>query len=728
MPEIDEAQKLREEAAQVEAELEQLRIAQREASERMRELHDKQRAALKQAAEVEERKRQEELATRKFEIRAVDFDGFRVTVRVLPEIRDDILAVLRGTKSREYDHYTQTNRLSIEHWPEFVRAASLLSNVSITHSLGIQARIKHYFEQPEWTIELRERNLKVTPHPRAITSVVHDLPGAVFNASKGRYYDIPLSEGWRLAEVLSNYTRQGEKRKIVWDDKALKLVEEEAARRARLDTVATQSDSTLDVQFQNGHTLRPFQKVGIEFVDLAGGRALVADQMGLGKTWQGVGYAVLRGLRTVIICPAHLKANWTSEIIKLTGKVPTVLSGREPDDFAVKTLLMEKPQFTVINYDILAAKTVIPSTETVDENGVVHRSAVSHRFMWAELLNLSRPDLVIIDEAHYIKNTSSNRSVATRQLDVPHRLALTGTPVLNRPGEYWAVLNWLRPEIFPSEDKFLSQYTSDGKYARNTEQLRNLLKPIMIRRLKKDVVAELPPINRITQFHELTPEAQARYKQVLAGVYMAIDRAGNHIERNVTSILAEIGKLKEVCAHDKVPVVVEHALNLNDSAEEGEVNNKILIFSQYKDVVRKIAHGLGREAIYWTGDTAFEERTRLEHKFQNDPSIRFLVVSLMTGQTGLNLTAAGHIIFADLWWTPAAHQQAEERAYGRLSNLHGAESYYFITKATIEEWIQEMLQSKLGVIEAVVEGIDAERDPSIGMEIISRLNALRGKF
>jgi len=339
---------------------------------------------------------------------------------------------------------------------------------------------------------------------------------------------------------------------------------------------------------------------------------------------------------------------------------------------------------------------------------------------------------VVADEAHYIKNTDANRSKALRQLKSKHRLPMTGTPILNRPGEYWAILNWVRPELFPSEDKFLSQYTNNGRTARNIEELRELLKTIMIRRLKKDVVSELPPLNRITNLHELSDHGKAQYQKVLAGVYKAIDDAGNQVERNITSILVELGKLKEVCAHDKIDAVADLAIDLwdteQDSTDDKLGNKKVLIFSQYKDVVRKIAAKLGQEAIYWTGDTSFEERTRLEHEFQNNPNVHFLVISLMTGQTGLNLTAAGHIIFADLYWTPAAHAQAEERAYGRLSNLHGAESYYIVAVGTIEEWIQELLQGKLNVINQVVEGIDAERDPSIGVEIINRLRAAMGRL
>lgn len=715
-----------EHSAELEEALARLRDQQAVIAKQMAELHEQHARSLKQQQELTVQRELE----KPIEIRACDFNGMFVNVKVLPDIRSDVLTILRSIYGRQFDSYSSVNRIPIEHWEGFKSRVTALPSTKVTHLLGIAEKIDKFLHAPEFLIELKDRALRVTPHHQAITGAINGIPGAAFSSEK-KQYTIPLTEGWRLFNILENYTRHGEKREIVWQPEALKLVEAEVERRAKLDSVALKSDSDIDVRLCNGHTLRPFQKVGIEFIDLARGRALIADQMGLGKTWEAIGYAVLRGLRTVVVCPAHLKANWAREILQLTGKSPAILSGREPDKFSVETMLIHKPMFTIINYDILGAKTPVPEQITVDDQGRKHVVPARDRWLWSDLINMSAPDLVVADEAHYIKNTDAQRSKALRQLDAKHRIPMTGTPILNRPGEYWAILNWIRPELFPSEDKFIGQYTSNGRSARNVQELRELLRTIMIRRLKKDVVAELPPINRITNLHELSDDAKKRYQKVLQGVYNAIDNAGNQIERNITNILVEIGKLKEVCAHDKVDAVADLAVELWDTELDAENdklgNKKVLIFSQYKDVVRKIAAKLGQEALYWTGDTSFEERTRLEHEFQSNPNVHFLVISLMTGQTGLNLTAAGHIIFADLYWTPAAHAQAEERAYGRLSNLHGAESYYLVAEGTIEEWIQELLQAKLSIINQVVEGIDAERDPSIGMEIINRLRAAMGR-
>jgi len=709
---------------QIEAELQEIRRQEEELNRKKIELHDRKRAEMKRAYDEEQAKKLREMQERVTEIRACDFNGFFVNVKVLPEIRADLLAILRNVYGRQYDNYASVNRIPVEHWASLKQQALALPNVKVTHLLGIEEKIRRYETAPEFSIELRDKNFLVIPHQKAPQHILQRIPGSDFYREKN-HWSIPLTEGWRLFEAMEPFASDKSGRGVVWGKDALALVESEIERRTKLDAVALKQDSDIEVNFKPGFVLRPFQKVGIEFIDLARGRALLTDQMGLGKTWQALGYAVLRNLRTVIVCPAHLKANWAREIYQLTGEHPTILQGREPDQFAIATMLMNKPKYTIINYDIISTKVMTARKETTDEKGDVHVVLPQERWLWADLINMSQPDYIIADEAHYIKNTDSNRSKAVRLLKSEHRLPMTGTPILNRPGEYWAVLNWVRPDLFPSEDKFLYQYTNGGKSPKNVAELREILKSIMIRRLKKDVVAELPPINRITQLHELDEASRAIYKKVLEGVYKVIDSYGNEVEKNVTSILAEIGKLKEVCAHATVDRTVELAGELYDTEQDATDakggNKKVLIFSQYKDPVRKIALGLGREAIYWTGDTAFEERTRLESEFQNNPDVHFLVVSLMTGQTGLNLTAAGHVIFNDLYWTPAAHQQAEERAYGRLSNMHGADSYYLVCVNTIMEWIQELLAEKLDVINQTVEGIDAERNPSIGMAIIQRL-------
>jgi SNF2 family DNA or RNA helicase len=256
----------------------------------------------------------------------------------------------------------------------------------------------------------------------------------------------------------------------------------------------------------------------------------------------------------------------------------------------------------------------------------------------------------------------------------------------------------------------------------------------MIRRLKKDVVKDLPPINRMNKYHELSPKAQRIYERIEQGVYEMVaeyDAKGQSREMSVTNILVQIGRMKQVCAIDKVEDTADLATELYDQTDESE-DRKVLIFSQYKAVAYAIYQRLadqGALCFVRRGEDSFitadnNERDALVQQFQNDPSIKYLIVTEKTAKEGHNITAAGHVIFNDLFWTPAAHEQGEGRAYGRLSDLHTISSYYMITDMDgegIEEWIMELLASKMAMINEVVEGVEGSRDSSIAMELIQKM-------
>jgi SNF2 family DNA or RNA helicase len=280
------------------------------------------------------------------------------------------------------------------------------------------------------------------------------------------------------------------------------------------------------------------------------------------------------------------------------------------------------------------------------------------------------------------------------------------------------------PHLFPEEAAFLNRYTFGGKEAKNVEELRQLVKPFFIRRLKKDVAKDLPPIERITDWHEMSDKARKLYDKVLQGVYIALDawnpgEAG--AEKKVPNILAQIMRLKQVCSIDKLDRVAELATELFDTHENGGAS-KVIVFSQFEPIARGIAARLGHEAICLTGKSGNDsERMAIVDRFQNDKNIHFLTGTWQVMGEGKNLTAAGYVVFSDLFWTPANHQQCEERCYGRLGDMHGATSYYVVIKDTIEDWIQEILARKLRVIEQVVEGYDTERTASVTNELLIRM-------
>lgn len=703
--------------------------------------------AKREEAEREEKERA--LADTPITVRARALFG--ALIMTDSDFRPDVIEVLRNTPGRLYKG-NRENQIPLKEWHNFVERVTALSQVKIAYNLGVEAQIDYQLNAPIWLIKKEKAHFAAIPGPGGYANIVHGIPGTRLDTQrKPATYLVPLTEGWRLMEKLSEI--EG----VVIEDDALTFIEQQITDRAKIDTIALQEDSPevraklrryiIANDGNIGDSLRNFQAVGINFIDLTGGRGLIADEMGLGKTWQAVGYALMKEYRKIlVICPASLKSNWAREIRQLSGERAYALSGRNPSKYdMVSMVASDGPRWLIMNYDILGSK-VEYKDESEDTEGYLHVEQ-KKQFPWAEVIKAAKPDLIIMDESHYIKNVDSNRSQAARTLANASGdfIALTGTPVLNRPGEFWPTLHLISPEIFPQFETFKNQYTWNGKEARNVAELRSILKTMMIRRMKKDVVKDLPPINRINEYHELTPRAKKLYDKVLQGVWNSLaeyDSQGiGGGEMSVTSILAQIMRLKQVCAVDKVDHTAELAQEFVDSAEADEgTNGKALIFTQFKGTAVAIAQRLGHECLSFVtrGETDFVtaetgERDRLVQQFQTDPRIKYLVVTEKTAKEGHNITEAGAVFFNDLFWTPAAHEQGEGRAYGRLSNLHSINSYYMITDMdgdSIEEWIWELLAKKMKVIAEVVDGVEESRDDSIVGELIEKMrNSLwtRGK-
>lgn len=701
-------------------------------------LEDEEAALLAKLREVQQRREAKEVAERAARFEAEEarrkaeltkpiivsvkaFSGAMVITE--GDYREDVVNYFRTIPTRMY-RGSQQNSFPVGEWTGIAEHLKSMPDVTLLYAEGVEEAITHHLFAPVWTVDLESRFIKLTPGPRYNSYDVNKIPGLEWVALK-KYFSCPLTEGWRLYKSLEKV--EG----VLYSDECKDFILKQVESRGRLDEIGMAKDWDYPVDL-NGVILRPFQNVGCAFIEATGGKALLAYEMGLGKTIMALAYAIKNNLRTVIICPASLKNNWCREVFKLSGEQANVLMGAQPGNHDLLTLLTAPSKFTIINYDLVGRKVEYDDV-TVDTEGYKH-IAHKEKFMWVDVLNMSKPDLVIFDESHYIKNTDSNRSQACRAIKSPRILHMTGTPVLNRPGELWPMLTMLSPDTFPSEDVFTRQYTYDGKAAKNVEELKEAIKPIMIRRRQSDVVADMPPLNRINDYHELSPKAKKLYNKVLAGVYEAIAAysadGASRGESSITSILAKIQRLKMVCAIDKVDSTADLATQLHESKVESP-HNKILIFTQYKAVAYAIAQRLGHEALCFVtrGRADFvtaenNERDRLVQQFQTDDTIKYLVVTEKTAKEGHNITAAGVVIFNDLFWTPAGHDQGEGRAFMRINDPHGIDSYYRITDMDgegIEEWIWEMLKSKMRVINQTVEGVEGSRNTSIAMELISKM-------
>lgn len=662
------------------------------------------------------------------------------------QFREDLLEILKATPGRAFrgNLYGQwqsygKNLIPIGEFGAFIAKVEALPKVTIAWQKDLKKEIHWYLNAAPWEVVVHpsRQHFLATVGPRENAyRILSHIPGADWDHSS-HSWKIPATEGWRIFKALNGV--EG----VVYSDDAKEIIFEQVRKRTELDQLAKKEDSDL-IKSLNGHELRAFQRVGIEFAYTTGGRILLADGTGLGKTWQALGFAELHRKQkpdylTLCIVKAANMPNWVREIDRLTGLEPLVLKGGKPEFFSIQKVLKREINYVLISQDTLGSYQKGEDTIIRDEAGnEVARKDGETIYPWAGVFKAAKPDFIIIDEAHQIKNPDTHRSRAARQLAQAsdHMFAMTASPILNRTEELWPILYMVDPQLFKVHDQFLSTYTYGGKRPRNVEQLHELLRPMFLRRRKADVQKDLPPINRIVRYHDLTDEARASYDEVLAGIWRELaefDPFGiGGTEMNIMSMLAQITRLKQVCAADKVEYTADLATELKDEASDnGRADRKVLIFSHFLGTAHAIAQRLGSGAVCTVklnaaGDDfvsmSVDQRDALFEAARNDPDVDFIVTT-EAAKEGHNMEFCDWTIFNDPFWTPAAHDQCEGRAYGRLSDPHSIDSFYIVADVQIERWIMELLEQKLQIIQEAVEGVEATRDisGSLGMELIKRM-------
>lgn len=708
------------------------RLAQEEEELRAKLLTIREEKVVLEQERLEtEKKEKEEEAKKPMVVKvsdiAIDRDNLRNSIATLenfpPKYHEAYVNLLQTVERRMYVRTDIGNRndLPVSELEYVVEKLKGIEGITVDWNFQAYQQLTAY---KRFVVEEENRpDYKIDFNPEEVCFVVKKEKGSIWPIDriygsrkhvtrKDITWTLALVEGYRLTEQLKDF-------KTKWTDIAEKALQAEVSRKEAQKNIAKKEDSDVEVNFLNGHELRPFQKVGVEFAVKANGNAIIADVTGLGKTWQAIGVCEVLQRHAIIVCPAAIKENWRREIKKLTGHSAYICSGGTPSTWDVEAFAKKEYKYIIMNYDILGKGLDI---------GVGNEKIT--RYLWADVIReLGTYNQIIFDEAHRIKNTSANRTKATLHLgDKMNYLFLTATPVLNRPQELYSPLRLIRPGQYLSENHFLENYMWQDGRVRNVEHLRETLSTVLIRRNRHDVQKDLPPIERIYDWHELSEPARARYELALEGIYKSLaefDRDKKSQEMQIMGILAQITRCKQIVAQDKVERVADLAVELVDS-EKGEGEGKVVIFSSFKPVVRAIAKRLGHEAVCFDGDDKLEDRQRMVDDFQTDKRVKFLVATGQTAGEGLTMTAGGYVIFSDFGWTPAYHLQCEGRVYGRLNEAHGAVSYYIVGSNTIEEWIQELLAMKLKIIEQVIEGNDSPNaGKRLGYELLKRMRIER---
>lgn len=431
-----------------------------------------------------------------------------------------------------------------------------------------------------------------------------------------------------------------------------------------------------------------YQIAGARGLHFFGGRALLADDTGLGKTFQTLLWMSRHPDYTrpaVVVCPAPLKYQWEREFDQHFGWRAEVLESKTPDR------VLKGREFVIVNYDILPEWTA-----RIKEMGL---------------------STVIVDECHYIKNKGTKRYKAVRNLarGVKNFVAISATPITIKPVEFWNILNLLRPDLFPDFFQFAFRYCDPRRTpwgwefngSKNMKELHQLLvDSVMIRRRKADVMDHLPAKIRTVVPLPLSnrPEYEHAHRAFLN--WLAKRKPGKVSAAERAERLVKVGYLKRLAADLKMPAV----LKWTDNFYEGGAGGKLLQFAEQISLVERMhLHRKGRSVIV-NGQVTGRRRQDAVDKFQNDRNTDHFSANIVAGGIGLNLTAAETVCFVEFPWAPATLTQAEDRCYARVSDLHGANVYYLVAAGTIEERQVAILQSRQKSISEVLDGDeDAEQ-------------------
>jgi superfamily II DNA or RNA helicase len=439
--------------------------------------------------------------------------------------------------------------------------------------------------------------------------------------------------------------------------------------------------------------LRPYQQLGVNwlhFLHTLGFGGCLADDMGLGKTVQVLAFlqalkdkAQSESLGTLLVVPASLLHNWIAEAARFT------------------------PRLVVEAFHPAFPEPSGGADVTVTTYGVAGRAAAITEKSWK---------LVILDEAQAIKNPASRQARAVKALRTSRRLVLTGTPIENRLFDLWSLFDFLNPGLLGAADAFRRRARAMQASPEGYARLRQAVQPYILRRLKTDkaLIPDLPDKVERKVYAGLAKKQVALYRNLVRKLEAALEGATGMARKGM--ILAFLTRFKQVCNHPdhysgaggwaendsgKFALLREICEPISDKRE------RVLVFSQFAEIADPLAEYLaglfGKPGLVLTGRTSVARRRAVVEAFQGDDYAPFMVLSLKAGGTGLNLTRANHVIHFDRWWNPAVENQATDRAF-RLGQTKNVVVHKFITRGTVEEKIDALIESKLALARDVIPG------------------------
>jgi len=491
-----------------------------------------------------------------------------------------------------------------------------------------------------------------------------------------------------------------------------------------------------------------YQKQAVIFFENCGGKAMLGDEPGVGKTLPVITYAIKNKLKTLIICPASLKLNWRNEITRFSNEKYYIFKYKPKKNSSEITYTKEESLFHIINYEGLETyikfitshkcSNIFCKWESVD-NKRKHDTcpkclipkSVKSRIKGIEFvkdkdgieLNVKDYDLVALDESHYIKsqNISRTKIIKSAFTDTSKKILLTGTAIKNRPFEFFSQLNFLDPKEWKNSHTFGINYCAgfqsnfgwnyDG--ASNLEELFDRISPYFLRRLKKDVLSFLPPKTYTNIPIELTNEEYREYRKLEGKIIDETEETDDDMTH-----LSRIQKLKQFTSMVKMKnVAFDLIQNIIDS------DNKIVVFTQYISIAEELGKHFGNIGVVFTGKKTMEEKQKAVDDFMNNDSVK-VFIGTSAAKEGITLTSASNLLFIDEMWSPADREQFSSRIHRASATADKIQIITLICQETIDEDINRLLNEKEYIVTKVLDGIELdnsvsrETDGSIFKELI----------
>lgn len=550
----------------------------------------------------------------------------------------------------------------------------------------------------------------------------------------GDTYRIRIPFGSGLKDGVKALPARWNAKDKIWEAAAHDLIREKLAKMG-LSPPALPTTTPCRLELKGfGKTLRPFQLQGAKKIEEWNGQCLLGDEMGLGKTVQALAYLYAHPeLRpTLIICPQSLKLNWAEEIEACLGEKDVyIISGRKPGK-------LPPAQFYIINYDIISD--VRDRVPDMDRHGVQRKTSTGKpKFKRVTLPGTGWKDhlpavkMAVVDECHKMIDFRADRTKDTlAYLNDKKRcdrwLALSGTPFLSRPIQLYPVVSSLRPRLLPPFMQFGDRYCSTGKYnpfgkdfsgASNTEELHQLLtRTVMIRRLKKDVLKDLPDKVHSIVPMELTGKMGREYARAEADLIAWLsERRPDKVDGAVKAeYLVRFQVLRELSIKAKLPSVSSW---IEETLEGGL--EKIIVFAVHHHTMDHLMKTLKDfRPVKVDGRDSTTARQAAVKAFQTDPATRVFIGNVDAAGVGLTLTAAHTVAFAELPLTPGQLKQAEDRAH-RMTQTNAVNVYCLVSAGSIEKEVAALLDQKSRTLSAVLDG-QAPDDGTLLTELIRKYN------